>query len=178
MSSYADSRKRQARPLVLLDTVERAVYRLEVAVAIASLATMLLAVATTVVVRFFDLPIPNLGEIALAAAAALTFIGGGLCSYLGAHIAVDISDQIPRPWLRCASRILADLCVAVFGGFFMVVAWGFFHYAWTSGERLIDLGTPLTLPGAFMVVGAGLFVFHSLADLIRIATGHAHPGKM
>lgn len=160
-----------ARPFALLDQVERLVFRLEATIVVLAMVAILVAIALSVAVRFFDLPLPNFGEAALVAMSALTFIGGSLCNYVQGHIAVDAVEHLRRPLLRRLARLVCTAAVLAFGGYFCVMAWGFFDYAWFSGETLIDLGTPLTLPGGFMLAGAILFVFHGLADLLRILAG-------
>ncbi|WP_207484486.1 TRAP transporter small permease [Arenibaculum pallidiluteum] len=161
----------------ILDRVEGALYRCEAALVIGCLVLMLVTICVSVAARYFALPLPNFGELATVAMAPLTFVGAALCTYLNGHIAVDFAQILPSAILRLLARAAAALSQLAFAGIFAYVAWEFYAYAVESGERLIDLGTPVAVPGAFMVAGSVLMAFHALADLYRIARGLPHPGR-
>lgn len=171
MTAQAVADESARGPVALLDRIERIAFHLEAAVVVVAMAVILVSIAVSVIVRFFDLPLPNFGEAALVAMSALTFVGGSLCSYVQGHISVDAVDHLDGSRLQRLARFVCAAAVIAFGCYFCVMAWGFFSYAWSSGERLIDLGTPMTVPGGFMLVGAGLLVLHGLADLLRVVAG-------
>jgi len=161
----------------LLDRVEAVLFRCEAVLVSICLALMLATIVVSVVTRYFALPLPNVAELATVAMAPLTFVGAALCTYLNMHIAIDVAELLPTPFLRRLAHAAATASQVVFSAVFGYVAWEFYAYAAESGERLIDLGTPVAVPGAFMVAGTVLMAFHALADLYRTARGLRHPGR-
>jgi len=148
--------------------VERFLLWMELRIAAASLVVILFAVAVSVVARVVDLPIPNLGELAIVAMSPLTFLGAAACTALGSHISIEVSQLIPSRSARVALAFIALLGQFLFGIVFAYAAWDFVDYAWFSGERLIDLGIPLYVPGGFVVVGSVLVSVHALLAMRRI----------
>ena len=47
----------------------------------------------------------------------------------------------------------------------------FFRTALGSGERGLDLGTPVAVPTFFFPLGMALVLLHSVAELVRAVTG-------
>lgn len=150
--------------------------RLESVVAVAALAVAAVAMGVSVAIRVFALPVPDTGEWAIVAMSPLTFVGAALCSYLHRHLTADIIDALPAGWLRRVLDLLVALLVVTFGAFFTALAWELFDYALSSGERLIDLGTPIAVPTGFMFAGAVLMTFHAVLDVIRALAGRAPGG--
>jgi len=156
--------------------VEVVLARIETAVAIAALAVAMLAVAASIAIRAFALPIPDTGEWAIVAMSPLTFVGAALCSHLHKHLTADIVETLPDGWLRRGLDALSSGLCFVFGAVFAVIAWDLFDYAWSSGEKLTDLGTPVAVPAGFMVAGAGLIALHGAMDVWRALAGRPPGG--
>lgn len=156
--------------------VEVVLARVETAVAIAALAVAMLAVAASIAIRAFALPFPDTGEWAIVAISPLTFMGAALCSHLHKHLTADIVETLPAGWLRRGLDALSSGLCFVFGAVFVVIAWDLFDYAWSSGEKLIDLGTPVAVPAAFMVAGAALIALHGAMDVWRALAGRPPGG--
>ena len=152
-----------------LRALSRVLGAFEKQVAALSMIVIMVAIAATIVVRLFNLPLPSLGEIAVVAMSPLTFIGGALCSHLHQHITIDVVELMPNDLLKTLLRGLSALSMAVFGGIFAWLAWDLYSYAVASGERLIDLGTPIWIPTGCMVIGAALICIHSIIDLLLVA---------
>lgn len=161
--------------LTTFDRFEVLLYRFEAVVTVAALAVTLVAVAISVTARFFNLPIPNTGEWALVAMSPLAFVGAAMCTYLGGHICVDVAQLLPSQRLRAIARAVASSAQLMFATLFVYSAWSFFAYALESGERLLDLGTPLAIPAAFLVIGSALIIVHAAADLVRQWLDLPHP---
>jgi TRAP-type C4-dicarboxylate transport system permease small subunit len=151
-----------------IDGLERSLVTIELRVAAASLLIILLAIVVSVVARLLALPIPNLAELAVVAMSPLTFLGAAACTYLGKHINIELVQMLRPGKLRGILELAALAGQAAFGLVFTYAAWGFLAYAWESGESLIDLGTPLYVPGAFIVVGALLILLHASLGCCRI----------
>lgn len=151
--------------------VELGLARIENAVVIMAMVVAMAAVSMSVVIRTFNLPIPDTGEWAMVAMSPLTFIGGALCSHLHKHLTADITEMLPPGILRRSLDAIAAVLCLIFGLFFITLAWDLFDYARTSGETLIDLGTPVAVPAGFVFAGAVLMTFHSVLDIWRAFEG-------
>ncbi|MBS7541650.1 TRAP transporter small permease [Ancylobacter oerskovii] len=149
--------------------------RVENMVVITAMVVAIAAVAMSVAIRTFNLPIADTGEWAMVAMSPLTFIGGALCSHLHRHLTADIVEMLPPGLLRRSLDAVAAILCLVFGLFFIVLAWDLFDYAWSSGERLIDRDTPVAIPAGFVLAGAVLMTFHSMLDIWRALEGR-EPG--
>lgn len=161
----------------VLDTVEHLLGRIEGAVAAVALAAILVGILAGVATRLLALPVANFGELAVVAMSPLTFVGAALCSYLHRHITIDLADMLPSGKVRRIVHMGSALSMSVFSGYLIWLSWDFFRYALSSGERLIDLGTPLWIPTGFMVLGAGLMLLHALCDFLRLAIGVERSGE-
>ena len=166
-----------ARATMWLTSVERHAFRVEKWICIVSLAAMLVGISFSVAVRYFNLHLPDTGEIAIFAMAPFTFVGAALCTYSGAHIAVDVIQQVKKPWIRRVGRVITALAMIVFGAVYYWTAQEFFHSALTSGERGLDLGIPVAIPTFFFPLGMALVVLHAAAELIRAATNEPSVGE-
>jgi TRAP-type C4-dicarboxylate transport system permease small subunit len=157
-------------PVALIDRLsrlERGVYAVEKLACITALAVMLFAIASSVLVRYLNLPLPNLSEVGVVMMAPLTFIGMAMCTYTGTHIAVDIVNTLRSSLLRRAGRFFTAVASIVFATVYLKTSWVFFHDALESGEKMMDLGTPLALPLFFLPLGVALVLFHSALEVWR-----------
>lgn len=166
-----------ARASTWLFSVERHAFRVEKWICIVSLVAMLVGISLSVAARYFNLHLPDTGEIAIFAMAPLTFVGAAMCTYTGTHIAVDVIQQVKSPWVRRTGRVVTALAMIVFGAVYFTTALEFFQTALSSGERGLDLGTPVAVPTFFFPLGMALVVLHSVAELIRAATNEAPAGE-
>jgi TRAP-type C4-dicarboxylate transport system permease small subunit len=152
---------------------EHRLFRIERAICILALIVMLVTVTVAVFVRYFNLPVPNVAEWALVAMSPLTFVGAAMCSYAQAHIAVDVVKLVPSAHFRRAIRGAVAICMLAFSGVYAWLAWLFFRDMAHSGEKLLDMGTPVAVPGFFLVIGMTLMVFHSAIELWRVIMNQA-----
>ena len=150
-----------------LFAVERAVFRAEKAVCIAALAVMLLAIGVSVVVRYLNLPIPSFTEWGVVAMAPLTFVGMAMCTYTGTHIAVDLVKSLKSATLRRIGRFSTGVASIAFATVYLTSIWIFSRETLASGERMMDMGTPLAVPLAFLPIGLALVLFHSGLEVWR-----------
>lgn len=152
----------------LVFSIERRAFQIEKWICIALLVAMLLAVTITVLVRYFNLPLPGTGELATFAMAPLTFVGAAMCSYTGTHIAVDVIKHMPGDTLKKAARLLVSAAMIVFALTYLYTGWYFFINALSSGERGLDMGIPVAIPVFFLPLGMTLVLLHALAELLRV----------
>ncbi|MGS4944496.1 TRAP transporter small permease [Meridianimarinicoccus sp. RP-17] len=155
-----------------MNGIERRLGAVERHVTALALLAAVLGILAGVVVRFFDLNLPNFGEIAMVAMSPLTFVGAARCTALRRHISIDVIDLVPVPWLRRVVHGVATFATLCFSAYFTVLSYGLFRYMRDSGETLIDLGTPVWIPVLFLVIGMALMCLHAGFDLVRTLLGH------
>lgn len=151
--------------------IERRLYGLEKAICVSSLFIMLLAVAGSVIVRNFNLPIVNPGEYGIVAMSPLTFVGAAMCSYTGTHIAVDIIALVKSPAIRRLARLVVALAMICFATVYLWAGWHYMIDAADSGERLLDTGTPVVIALMFLPLGMAMVLVHTVSEVLRVATG-------
>ena len=155
--------------------IELVVARWESKIAMASWMVAVLAILVSLAIRAFALPVPDTGEWALVAMSPLTFVGAALCSHLHKHLTADIVEMLPRGPLLQFLEALSAVLFIIFAVFLAALALDLLGYALSSKERLTDLGTPLAVPVAFILLGAVLMGFHAVLDLLRACAGR-EPG--
>lgn len=162
--------------LCLLDSVEGRLGAFEKGISALSMLVILLGIVVTVVARIGNLPLPATGELAIVAMAPLTFIGGAFCTYMHRHITIDAVDAFGSPAIKRLVRVLASTAMAVFAGLYCWLAFSFLRYVWSSGERLIDMGTPVWIPVSCIVLGSALITVHAALDVVRLTLGLPRTG--
>lgn len=153
----------------LVDSFEQRLYSLERLICSACLLVMLFTVVLSVLVRTFNWPIPNVAEWALAAMSPLAFVGTAMCAKKRAHIAVDIIEQINKLWVKRLSDLLIAMSMLAFAAVYAWLGWSLFEDAVFTGERWLDMGTPIYVPIFFFAAGMAATAFHGLCDLYRLA---------
>lgn len=153
----------------IIQRLEQRLYGLEKTICSISLLVMLFAVAFGVCIRFFNLPIPNVAEWAIVAMSPLTFVGTAMCERMRSHISVDMIDQARSPWVRKLAHLVVALLMIVFSFLYAWLGWILLADVAETGERLLDMGTPLTIPIFFLFSGMLLLSIHCLCELARLA---------
>lgn len=136
------------------------------------LVALLMAVAfvclvVMVPVRYFDLPVPDLGEVSIAAIATLAFLCIGLLVRTGGHIAIEVADLVRPRRAKFVIRQLTNIGILLFVGVFGIQAYALLSSALRSGESSIALHIPLAIPMTALVVGLVLAAFHTLMNVTR-----------
>lgn len=157
----------------VLDQFESRLFRIEHLVCVVSLLIMLLTVSLSVVVRYFNLGLPNVAEWAIVAMSPLTFVGAAMCTYAQSHISVDVVKLLRHPGARRTARGLVALCLLVFAGVYAWIGTLLFTHVLGSGERLIDMGTPVYVPVFFVMAGMVLMLVHAAMELWRVLRNEA-----
>lgn len=152
----------------LLDSLEERLYSLERLICAVCLLVMLSTVVLSVLVRTFNWPVPNVGEWALAAMSPLAFVGAAMCAKKRAHIAVDVIEQINKLWVKRLSDFLIALSMFAFAVVYAWLGWSLFEDAVYTGEKWLDMGTPIYVPIFFFAAGMAAMAFHGLCDLCRL----------
>lgn len=151
-----------------LDGFEYRVFRIERWICVASLLVMLVTVSVSVAVRYFNLGLPNVAEWAIVAMSPLTFVGAAMCTYAQSHIAVDVLKLLPQSAIRRAARGAVALCLLSFAGVYAWIGMLFFIDLRQSGERMLDMGTPVYVPVFFLMLGMLLMLLHAAIELWRV----------
>lgn len=160
-----------------MQSVERRIVLAEKAVCALAMLVMALATVASVVVRNLGLALPNYSEIGLAALAPLTLIGGALCTYLGSHISVEIVHAVGGARLRRAAATVTAIGVLAFAGIYLRSGWILMREFRLTGDKLLDLGTPLWSLAALFPVGMALMAFHVVMQVIAMAIDRTSGGR-
>lgn len=174
-NSFPERGPRRAA-FIVMERLEGGLGRLEGLVAVIALSIILAAILAGIATRVLNLHLPNYGEFAIAAMAPLTFVGAALCSYLHRHITIDVAEGLSSPGVRRVIQLASAGVMLVFAAYLAWLTWDFFLYARSSGERLIDVGTPIWIPIGFILSGAILMMVHAACDLLRLVLGLPRSG--
>lgn len=137
-------------------------------VAVAALmAIAFVCLVAMVPVRYFDLPVPDLGEVSIAAIVTLAFLCIGLLVRTGGHIAIEVADLVRSRRVKFAIRQLSNVGILAFVAVFGVQAQSLLASALRSGESSIALSIPLAIPMTALVVGLVLAAFHTVMNVVR-----------
>lgn len=161
----------QVAGIYWLDAAERRLFLLERGLCSVALVVMLLTVALSVVVRYFNLGLPNVAEWAVVAMSPLTFVGAAMCTYLQEHIAVDVIKLARSETIRRVVRGVVALSLLVFSGIYAWIGYTFFVESLTSRETMLDMGTPVALPVFFLLLGMVLMLLHGALEMWRVLSG-------
>ncbi len=144
---------------------DRTLYKLEAFICSLSLLIILFGMSASVIIRFFNLQIPNTGELALAAASPLVFVGSAMCARTLNHITIDVLDQYAKGHLKRIANILVSAVMILFAVIYTFLSYELFGDAVLRGERWLDMGTPIYIPIFFYLLGMGCMVFHCITNL-------------
>lgn len=160
-----------------MQSVERRIVIAEKAVCALALLVMALATFVSVVVRNLGLMLPNYAEIGLAALAPLTLIGGALCTYLGSHISVEIVHAATGPRVRRVASVATAIGVLAFAAIYFRSGWIIMQEFRMTGDKLLDLGTPLWPLAALFPLGMTLMAFHVIMQVIAMVVDRTERGS-
>ena len=68
------------------------------------------------------------------------------------------------------ARGVSAVSLLVFAGVYSWLAYVFFQDMLLSGERMLDMGTPVAVPIFFLLAGMMLMLFHGAIELWRVLT--------
>lgn len=157
--------------LDLLFRTEKTIYNVEKAICALSLFLMLVAVAVTVLFRNLGLAILNYGELGLAAMVPLTAVGGAMCTYLGSHISVEIVGATSSRVLKRTAGFFVALATILFACFYLYSSFILVKEFRATGDKLLDLGTPLWILTFLFGLGMLLLILHSALWVAKIWWG-------
>ncbi|HRP78845.1 MAG TPA: TRAP transporter small permease [Aquamicrobium sp.] len=151
-----------------LRRVEAAIVTGEKAVCALAMAVMMFSTGLTVLARNAAIQMPNYGELGLAALVPLTLIGGALCTAVGSHIAIDIVQNLSSRIVTGISEVAIAVATVVFAyiyassGIYLLIEFR------ETGDKLLDLGTPLWILALFFPIGMVLMAFHALMRVLAL----------
>lgn len=160
-----------------MQSVEKQIVVAEKAVCALALLVMAFATVASVVVRNLGLALPNYSEIGLAALAPLTLIGGALCTYLGSHISVEIIHAAGGRRLRQVASVLTAIGVLSFCAIYFRSGWIIMQEFRMTGDKLLDLGTPLWPLAALLPLGMVLMALHTIMQIIAMVIYRTEGGS-
>lgn len=102
----------------------------------------------------------------------IVFVGMGAALYQGAHVEVDFLLVSLKGRAASRLRLFCDLAVLLLAGVLVALSWGYWHDAFTSGERSVSmLSVPLWIPYLTFLAGSVLlFAFQAARLLGRLCS--------
>lgn len=144
---------------------DKTLYKVEAIICSISLLLILFGMAGSVIIRFFNLQIPNTGELALAAASPLVFVGSAMCTKTFNHITIDAFDQYAKGKIKNAAHVFVAVIMIVFSVIYTFLSYELLSDAVMRGERWLDMGTPIYVPIFFYLFGMVCMAVHCLTNL-------------
>lgn len=148
-------------------TLEKSIVAGEKLAVMLAMMIAFLVVAIMVPKRYFNLPIPDLSELAITAIAVLTFLCIGLLVRTGGHIAIEVAALAKSRRLKFALRQVMNVGILLFVGTFGVQAFKMLESAINSGEATVALNIPMTVPFGALITGLVLAAFHTVMNFTR-----------
>ncbi len=109
-------------------------------------------------------------EITTMTMAVLVFVGSGVVVYTAEYIAIEILEFIKKESLQKVFRMAGMVATAVFAVVFGYYSWDLMsRIGWE--EKTLQLGLPLAISAAAMVVGAVLMLLHTVGNGLRLVLG-------
>lgn len=149
---------------------EELLIKIEKVIITLMLALMFVAVVVQVFVRYFNLPIRDTTEMSVMTMALITFMGCGLLVHTKDHITCEIDQLFRSHRVRFLFELFTSLAMLIFIGVFTYLGYDLLMYAVEGGEKTLELGIPLTIPFATMVIGMILMLIHTVSNIIKLFT--------
>jgi len=162
----------------MLDKLESGIFKAESIIITVSLVAMFLAVVVQVLTRTLGMSSVGMTEIGMLGMSILTFIGTSAITYSKDHITIELEQVIRSKQVVHWMKVITDIIMIIFGAVFISVAYSFFQFTITSGDKTIELGIPVAIPIGAMLLGIVLMIFHALCDLIRLFQRRKDPAAM
>lgn len=109
-------------------------------------------------------------EVTTMTMAVLVFVGSGIVVYTAENIAIEILEFIKKESLQKVFRLAGMFATGVFALVFGYHSWDLMsRIGWE--EKTLQLGLPLALSAAAMVVGAVLMLLHTVGNGLRLVLG-------
>lgn len=152
----------------MLAKIEKGIFKVESVIITISLAAMFIAVVVQVITRTLGMSSVGMTEIGMLGMSILTFIGTAAITYTKDHITIELEQIIHSTKVIHWMKVITNVIVVIFGIVFISVAYSFFMFTITSGDKTIELGIPVAIPIGAMLLGIILLIFHALCDLARL----------
>jgi TRAP-type transport system small permease protein len=154
--------------LSFFEKIEKVIFQVEKAVITLMMATMFLTVVLQVIVRFFNLPIPDTSDISLVAFAVMTFIGAGLLVYQKGHITIEVNTLIKSKKVVFIFDVLSNIAMLVIVSIILSLGYSLLTFALESREATMALRIPLAIPFSALVIGLVLMLIHTIGILLKL----------
>jgi TRAP-type transport system small permease protein len=149
-----------------LDRLARVI---EVALALAFIAAVLLNFANVVGRYLFGLSLLGSDEVQVFIMVAMTFLGAAVVTQRKAHLRMDVLVRFFPPLVRLLLRILEQLLLIVLAGFVLSQSYFYARQMLMLGRSSDMAGVPMWIPHGFVVLGFGLILLIAAWRLVTVA---------
>lgn len=154
--------------LSFYEKVEMVLFHIEKVVITLMMVVMFLTVVLQVIVRFFNLPIPDTSDISLVAFAVMTFIGAGLLVHQKGHITIEVSTLIKSKKIVFIFDVLANIAMLVIVSIILNLGYSLLSFSLESREATMALRIPMAIPFSALVIGLVFMLIHTIGILLKL----------
>lgn len=156
----------------MIDRVfDRIAQILELTLALAFMAAVLLNFANVLGRYLFGISLLGSDELQVFIMIGMTFLGAAVVSRRNMHLRMDVLVRfLPVP-VQVLLRILEQVLLAMLAGFVLTQSFYYAQRIWLIGRTSDMTGVPMWIPHGFVVLGFGLMLAIALWRLLRILRG-------
>jgi TRAP-type C4-dicarboxylate transport system permease small subunit len=164
-------------PSLIDKTLDRLARALELALALAFIAAVLLNFTNVVGRYLFGLSLLAADEIQVFVMVAMTFLGAVVVTRRNQHLRMDVLVQFMPAELRLALRIIEPLLLALLAGFVLWQSWFYASQMLRIGRRSDMAGMPMWIPHGVVALGFGLILIVALWRMAAMARRTPEPAE-
>jgi TRAP-type C4-dicarboxylate transport system permease small subunit len=158
----------------VFDGVARAI---EVVLALAFIAAVLLNFANVVGRYLFGLSLLGADEVQVFIMVGMTFLGAAVVTRRNLHLRMDVLVRFMPDWLRLALRIAEPLLLIVLAGFVLSQSWFYASQMLRIGRTSDMAGVPMWIPHGTVALGFGLILIVALWRMLAMARRTPEPAE-
>jgi TRAP-type C4-dicarboxylate transport system permease small subunit len=160
----------RAGELVLIDKVfDRVARVIELALALAFIAAVLLNFTNVVGRYLFGLSLLGSDEVQVFIMVGMTFLGAAVVTRRNQHLRMDVLVRFMPGWLRLALRVAEPLLLIVLAGFVLSQSWFYASQMLRIGRTSDMAGVPMWIPHGTVALGFGLILIVALWRMVSMA---------
>ena len=154
----------------LIDKVlDGAARGIELALALAFIAAVLLNFTNVVGRYLFGLSLLGADEVQVFIMVGMTFLGAAVVTQRNQHLRMDVLVRFMPAWLRLLLRVAEPLLLVVLAGFVLSQSWFYARQMLRIGRTSDMAGVPMWIPHGVVLLGFVLILIVALWRMIGMA---------
>jgi TRAP-type C4-dicarboxylate transport system permease small subunit len=154
---------------------DRVARLIEIALALAFIAAVLLNFTNVVGRYLFGLSLLGADEVQVFIMVAMTFLGAAVVTRRNQHLRMDVLVRFMPAWLRFALRVAEQLLLIALAGFVLSQSWFYASQMLRIGRTSDMAGVPMWIPHGTVALGFGLILIVALRRMAGMARQAPEP---